>query len=100
MYSSGLIQTSKNPSFCIDLARDNSLEVNMQPYPISDPVGRPVAEKNARLAWFNPDLESSFSRWVTIHSFVEKDDPELSGYVFDDSLLLVSFVDEKGNGTS
>ncbi len=69
----------------------------MQPYPISDPVGRPVAENKVRLAWFNSDLESSSSRWVVVHSFVEKDDRELSGYVFDDSLLLVS-PDEKGNG--
>ncbi len=69
----------------------------MQPYPISDIVRRPQAEEKTRLAWFNTDLECSFSRWVATHSFVEKDDAELSGYVFDDSLLLV-FPDEKGNG--
>ena len=74
-------------------------EVNMQPYPIPHPVVRPLAENKVGLAWFDSDLEFSFSRWVAIHSFVEKEDPEMSGYVFDDSLLLISF-DEKGNGTN
>jgi hypothetical protein len=72
----------------------------MQPYPIPHPVVRPLAENKARLAWFDSDLEFSFCRWVAIHSSAEKEDPEMSGYVFDDSLLLISFVDEKGNGTN
>lgn len=72
----------------------------MRSYPISDTLSRPQAEDKARLAWFNSDLECSLGRWVTTHSFVEKEDSELSGYVFDDSLLLVSFVDEKENGAS
>lgn len=72
----------------------------MQAYPISDPVGRPKAEEKSRLAWFNSDLECSFGRWTVMHSFGEKEDPELSGYVFDDSLLFASFVHEKGNGTT
>lgn len=70
----------------------------MQAHPISDPMGRPQAEDKVRLAWFNSDLESSFGRFIETRSFVKKEDPELSGYVFDDSLLLVSFVDEKGMG--
>lgn len=98
MISSGLIQGPKNPPFWFDLARDEShREVKMQSYPISDNVRRPQAEDKVRLAWFNSDLESSFGRWIETRSFVEKED--LSGYVFDDSLLLVSFVDEKGSET-
>ena len=72
----------------------------MQSYPISDTLSRPQTEDKARLAWFNSELESSFGCWIETRSFVEKEEPEQSGYVFDDSLLLVSFVDEKGNGTS
>ena len=70
----------------------------MQSYPISDTLSRPQTEDKARLAWFNSDLESSFGRFIETRSFVKKEDPELSGYVFDDSLLLVSFIDEKGTG--
>jgi hypothetical protein len=72
----------------------------MQSYPISDTLSRLQTEDKARLAWFNSDLGSSFGSFIQTRSFVKKEDPELSGYVFDDSLLLVSFVDEKGNGTS
>ncbi len=72
----------------------------MQAHPVSGPMGRSQAEDKVRLAWFNSDLECSLGRWVMTHSFVEKEDPELSGYVFDDSLLLVSFVEDKGNRTS
>ncbi len=72
----------------------------MQAYPISDHMGRPQVEDKGRLVWSNSDLECSFNRWFMTHSFVEMEEHEKSGYVFDDSLLLVSFVDEKGNGTS
>lgn len=68
----------------------------MQPYPI--PMGQPQAEDKSRLAWFNSDLECSFGRWLVTHSFVETKDQELSGYVFDDSLLLVSLDDKKSIG--
>lgn len=67
----------------------------MQSYPRSDTLSPPQTEDKARLAWFNSYLECSLGRCVMTHSFIEKKDPELSGYVFDDSLLLVSFVDEK-----
>jgi hypothetical protein len=72
----------------------------MQAYPISDPMGRPQAEEEAHLVWSNSNLECSVGRWFMTHSFVEMEDRELSGYVFDDSLLLVAFVEEKGNGAS
>ncbi len=67
----------------------------MQACEISDPVEWSQAEDKVRLAWSNSNLECNVSRWFMTHSFVEKQDPELSGYVFDDSLLLVSFVDGK-----
>jgi hypothetical protein len=72
----------------------------MQACAILDPVDRSQAEDKVRLVWSNSNLECSVSRWFMTHSFVEKQDHELSGYVFDDSLLLVSFVDGKGNGAS
>lgn len=68
----------------------------MQPHPI--PVGPPQAEDKSRLARLNSDLECSFGRLIVTHSFVEKEDPNLSGYVFDDSLLLASLDDEKSIG--
>lgn len=71
----------------------------MQSYPVSEMKSRPQADENTRLTWFNSDLECSFGRWVVIHSRVEKEDPDMSGYVFDDSLLFASFVDEKDSGT-
>jgi hypothetical protein len=72
----------------------------MQAYPISDPMGWPQAEEEGHLVWSNSNLECSVGRWFMTHSFVETDGPELSGYVFDDSLLLVSFVEVKGNRAS
>jgi hypothetical protein len=72
----------------------------MQTYPISEPMGRTQAEDKVRLTWCNSDLECSVGRWFMAQSLDEKKDSEMSGYVFDDSLLLVSFVDEKGTGGS
>jgi len=56
---------------------------------VLDPVHSPQAEGKPRLSSFDSGPEFSLERVLAVYKLVEREDFDLEGYVFDDTILRV-----------
>jgi hypothetical protein len=54
-----------------------------------EPVHPPQAEKRRRVNSFDSGQEFSLERLIATYKLVEREDSDLEGYVFDETLLFI-----------